>query len=99
MRLNAMPKALGFTDQTKGYFPHKFSSEKHLDYLGPYSPSDFGVERMTAREQEEFYSWYSEVSQGIFNFREEALRYCKNDVEILSEGCAKFREQFLDEMG
>ncbi|KAB5567811.1 hypothetical protein PHYPO_G00237130, partial [Pangasianodon hypophthalmus] len=30
MRLSDFPKALGFTDQTKGYFPHKFSSAERL---------------------------------------------------------------------
>ncbi|GLD65183.1 uncharacterized protein AKAME5_001666700 [Lates japonicus] len=54
-RLNAMPKALDFTDQTKGYFPHKFSSENHLNYVGPYPPP---LERMMACEWEEFDSWY-----------------------------------------
>lgn len=34
MRLCAMPKELGFRDQTKGYFPHGFGSEKHLNYIG-----------------------------------------------------------------
>ncbi|GAA6228949.1 uncharacterized protein LOC117597613 isoform X1 [Lates japonicus] len=100
MHLNAMPKALGFTDQTKGYFPHKFSSKNRLNYVGPYPPpSDYGVERMVMREWEEFDAWYGEVCQGTFNFREEAVRYCKNDVDILSKGCLKFREQFLGETG
>lgn len=100
MRLSAMPKALGFTDQSKGYFPHKFSSKKHLGYVGPYPlPSHYGVERMTQCEQEEFYRWYNNVRQGTFNFREEAVRYCKNDVDILSKGCSVFREEFLCETG
>lgn len=100
MRLSAMPKALGFTDQTKGYFPHRFSSEKHLTYKGPYPPpSDYGVERMTKSEQEEFYKWYGETSQGVFDFKKKALYYCKNDVVILQTGCVKFREQFLSETG
>ncbi|TWW57374.1 hypothetical protein D4764_07G0000930 [Takifugu flavidus] len=61
----AMPKALGFTDKTKGYFPHKFSSEIHLNYVGPYPvPSDYGVDHMTVREREEFDPWYNEVSRG-----------------------------------
>jgi len=74
MRLNAMPKALDFSDQTKGYFPHRFSSEKHLMNVGPYPPpTDYGVDRITTREQEEFYSWYSKASQDVFDFSKEAL--------------------------
>ncbi|TWW64947.1 hypothetical protein D4764_22G0005940 [Takifugu flavidus] len=91
-----MPKALGFTDKTKGYFPHKFSSEIHLNYVGPYPvPSDYDVDRMTVREREEFDPWYNEVSRGTFDFKKEASLYCKNDVDILTQGSLKFRDQFL----
>ncbi|TWW53912.1 hypothetical protein D4764_0165560 [Takifugu flavidus] len=91
-----MPKALGFTDKTKGYFPHKFSSEIHLNYVGPYPvPSDYDVDRMTVREREEFDPWYNEVSRGTFDFQKEASLYCKNDVDILTQGSLKFRDQFL----
>ncbi|TWW60970.1 hypothetical protein D4764_05G0010600 [Takifugu flavidus] len=91
-----MPKALGFTDKTKGYFPHKFSSEIHLNYVGPYPvPSDYGVDHMTVREREEFDPWYNEVSRGTFDFKKEASLYCKNDVDILTQGSLKFRDQFL----
>ncbi|TWW71368.1 hypothetical protein D4764_17G0008510 [Takifugu flavidus] len=65
------PKPLGFTDKTKGYFPHKFSSEIHLNYVGPYPvPSDYGVDRMTVREREEFDPWYNE---GSLKFRDQFL--------------------------
>ncbi|KAI3354611.1 hypothetical protein L3Q82_019112, partial [Scortum barcoo] len=49
MRLSAFPKALGFPDQSKGHFPHGFSSRERLNYVGPYPPSgDYGLERMSA---------------------------------------------------
>ncbi|XP_035802218.2 uncharacterized protein LOC118470010 [Amphiprion ocellaris] len=100
MRLGAMPKALGFTDQIKGYFPHHFSSKERLGYVGVYPPpTEYGIEHMTQTEQKEFYEWYGQVSRGTFNFREEAVRYCKNDVDILSRACVRFREQFLGETG
>ncbi|XP_053090991.1 uncharacterized protein LOC117597613 isoform X1 [Pangasianodon hypophthalmus] len=100
MRLSDFPKALGFTDQTKGYFPHKFSSAERLEYVGPYPPaSDYGVERMSEWERQDFHEWYDMAARGVFNFRKEALHYCKNDVVILSQGCMKFRDQFLGEMG
>ncbi|XP_051800711.1 uncharacterized protein LOC127532721 isoform X1 [Acanthochromis polyacanthus] len=100
MRLSAMPKALGFTDQIKGYFPHHFSSAGRLGYVGVYPlPAEYGTERMTLTEQKEFYEWYGQVSRGTFDFRKEAVRYCKNDVDILSKACVRFREQFLSETG
>lgn len=33
-RLSALPKALGFPDKNKGFFPHGFSSENRLKYTG-----------------------------------------------------------------
>nr|DAC81317.1 TPA_asm: PolB [Larimichthys croaker adintovirus] len=100
MRLSAMPKALGFSDQTKGHFPHGFSSEKNLQYIGAYPPPhDYGVERMTPAQQQEFYGWYREVSQGTFDFEKEARLYCENDVDILAKGCVLFRNQFLTDTG
>ena len=98
MKLAAMPKALGFADQSKGFFPHKFSKEKHLKYIGPYPPpADYGVESMSAAQQNEFYSWYKEASRGVFNFEKEAVFYCQNDTNILRKGCMKFREEFVGE--
>lgn len=99
-RLSVMPKALGFTDRSKGYFPHLFSSEECLSNIGPYpDPRYYGVERMTSVEQEAFFIWYRDAAHSNFNFEEEARHYCKNDVDILLEGCGKFRRQFIDETG
>ncbi|CAI5685429.1 unnamed protein product [Oreochromis niloticus] len=98
MRLNAMPKALGFEDKSKGFFPHKFSLRDHLKYVGPYPPpSDYGVERMSLAEREEFLCWHGEASRGVFNFEKESLYYCQNDVNILREACIKFRDGFIGE--
>lgn len=36
MLMVMFPKALRFTDKVKGLFPHKFSSEDCLHYVGPY---------------------------------------------------------------
>ncbi|XP_034080793.1 uncharacterized protein LOC117551842 isoform X1 [Gymnodraco acuticeps] len=100
MRLADMPKALGFGDKIKGYFPHGFSSEANLSYIGPYPPARcYGVERMTTGEKSDFLTWYETVRRGIFDFREQALLYCKNDVDILAQGAALFRKGFLGETG
>ncbi|KAM9741015.1 uncharacterized protein ACNS7B_012259 isoform 1-T1 [Menidia menidia] len=98
MKLSAMPKALGFHDQSKGFFPHLFSSEQNLNYSGPFPPpSCYAAELMDPAERQRFDTWYSEVSKGSFDFQKEALHYCKNDVEILYNGCLKFREEFFKE--
>ena len=96
--LSMMPKALGFSDHTKGFFPHRFSSKLNFKYVGPFpSPSYYSVELISPSEQGEFYSWYREACKGAFNFHEQSLLYCKNDVDILFRGCVKFREQFFNE--
>lgn len=34
--LSQLPKFLGFEHKVKGHFPHHFSSEGNLNYVGPY---------------------------------------------------------------
>lgn len=64
MRLSAMPKCLGFDggsgDVGQGFFPHCFSSEGCLDYVGPYLPLEaYGIDRMLEAEKKEFDVWYT----------------------------------------
>ncbi|KAI3374109.1 hypothetical protein L3Q82_005922 [Scortum barcoo] len=42
-----------------------------------------------------FLAWYRDVSRGVFDFKKEALKYCRQDVDILTEGCIRFRDQFV----
>ncbi|XP_061764740.1 uncharacterized protein LOC133557872 isoform X1 [Nerophis ophidion] len=101
MPLSAMPKALGLGDcWSKGYFPHKFSSEEHLNYVGKYPAiSNYGVERMTPVERTKFETWYQNEKSEVFDFQKQAVHYCKNDVNVLREGCIKFRAEFTSETG
>ncbi|XP_025767680.1 uncharacterized protein LOC112848298 [Oreochromis niloticus] len=100
MPLSGIPKAMGFSDSVKGFFPHSFSSRETLKYVGPYPPpSAYSIERMTTKSRDDFYKWYDSVSSGTFNFMKEALSYCENDVEILAEGCKLFRNGFIEETG
>ncbi|CAG5950759.1 unnamed protein product [Menidia menidia] len=93
----AMPKALDFDDQSKVFFPHLFSSENNLNYVGSFLlPSCYAAELMDPAERQRFDTWYSEASKGSFDFQKKA-HYCKNDVEILYKGCMKFREEFFKE--
>ncbi|TWW58469.1 hypothetical protein D4764_07G0011880 [Takifugu flavidus] len=67
--------------------PPKLSPQQGGGGLGE-NPSDLSPER-------EFDPWYNEVSRGTFDFKKEASLYCKNDVDILTQGSLKFRDQFL----
>lgn len=99
-RLSALPKVLGFPDKNKGFFPHRFSSENHLKYLGPYpEPEAYGIKQMSKEGKREYQAWYETVRHGTFNFEKEAIRYCQNDVDILGQACGIFRKGYIDEMG
>lgn len=67
----------GFTDETKGHFPHKMASFKNLFYSGKFpAKEDFYVERMSKQERADFHKFYKESRRRKFNFREKALEYC-----------------------
>ncbi|XP_074604106.1 uncharacterized protein LOC141857512 [Brevipalpus obovatus] len=46
---------------------------------------------------EEFNFWYREQvdSDQVFNFKEDIIKYCSNNVEILASCCLAFRSKFL----
>ncbi|KAK2814682.1 hypothetical protein Q5P01_000759 [Channa striata] len=96
--LATLPKAMGFEDAVKGYFPHKFSSENTLDYVGPYPEAQcYGADQMSVKNRELFMLWY--ICHGKFDFKKEAILYCKNDTAILRKACLLFREMLIKETG
>ncbi|KAF0029445.1 hypothetical protein F2P81_018550 [Scophthalmus maximus] len=100
MRLADMPKALGFEDAVKGFFPHGFSSENTLNYVGPHPPPQtYGLVRMSGDGKREFEKWYETVRHGTFDFKNEAVHYCQNDVDIVFEACCIFRKGYIGETG
>ena len=97
MRLSKLPKSFGLTELAKGYFPHYFLTQEHMNYIGPYpAMSDYGFEYMSTEDYETFIGWYAKVKDGVFDLREEIERYCVSDVDILHQACIKFRQQMLD---
>ncbi|XP_051801647.1 uncharacterized protein LOC127533173 [Acanthochromis polyacanthus] len=54
---------------------------------------------MKPEARREFMEWYETVRRGIFNFKQEALYYCQNDVDVLAEGCMIFRNGYIEETG
>jgi hypothetical protein len=100
MRLAQMPEALGFENSVKGWFPHFFTSEENLHYIGSYpSPEMYGCDQMSPKEREKFMTWYETVRHGTFDFHKEMESYCDNDVVILREGCLRFREEVIKDAG
>lgn len=91
----------------KGYFPHIFNKIENEDYVGPLPGQDqFGVEFMKEDQYGKFIEWHSEMSQKIengdlppWNFREELLKYCRDDVKILRLAWLKFEKSLHEKTG
>ena len=95
MRLAALPKAFGLKELAKGYFPHYFNTNQHWNYKGPYPPmEDYGIDSMSSSDRESFLQWYNERTDE-FDFQQQMLLYCRNDVQLLREACMKFRELLI----
>jgi hypothetical protein len=98
MPLCSLPKAYGLSEIEKGTFPHLFNTEENQNYIGPLPSLDmYGVNSMNSKEKEKFIEWHEQQSAAgyIFNFQEEIVKYCKQDVKILREACLEFRKNFM----
>ena len=102
MPLAKFPKTFGMTELRKGYFPHHFNKEENQDYIGPIPDADYyAPDTMKPKDREAFLTWHKEQRDNgyIFNFREEIVRYCRSDVDILRKCCMEFREMLRDITG
>ena len=99
MRSAALPKAFGLTEQAKGYFPHFFNRAENWNYRGPYpSVEEYGIHSMSTNDCENFLHWYHS-RRDDFDFQQQMLMYCRNDVQLLREACMKFRHLLLSITG
>nr|XP_022331705.1 uncharacterized protein LOC111129543 [Crassostrea virginica] len=95
MALAKLPKAFQLDSLAKGYFPHFFTSNEHLNYVGPYPPPKmYGPDSMSREGRKEFFAWYDAKikSKDIFDFQKEMLAYCRSDVDILRRACLTFKD-------
>ena len=109
--LSTLPKNFGLKtsgvgslndELCKGYFPHLFNCKENEDYIGPYPTVDqYGLDNMKPSDAESFLVWHTDkVASGqVFNFHEEIIAYCKNDVAILRMACLQFRKDVLEMTG
>ena len=100
MALAELPKAFGQTELKKGYFPHKFNTSDHQDYIGPMPDSwYYDPGNMKDSKRDAFYKWYTQQQGKQFDFKKELLEYCRSDVDILCKSCLRFEELFYQETG
>ncbi|XP_074602569.1 uncharacterized protein LOC141856202 [Brevipalpus obovatus] len=98
--LSSLPKAFGIQSRAvKGFFPHDFNKPENWLYVGPYPDRKyFKPDMMSSDTFSQFDPWYIEkvTKNEVFNFKEDIIKYCTNDVEILASCCLIFRNKFLD---
>jgi hypothetical protein len=97
--LKSLPKTYNI-DTLKGYFPHHFNRPESQNYIGTIpNEKDYGVNNMMPDDYDNFKKWYAE-QKGLtdWNFKEEMLRYCRGDVELLSKAIVEFRKMRKDNL-
>ena len=95
--LEKLPKALGLQMEIKkGDFPHAFNIPEHYDYEGPIPSLEyFKLDQHKPEKAKKIHEWYAkQLTRNDWNFRNELISYCQNDVEILMQCIMKFREEF-----
>ena len=100
MSLAKFPKTFGQDELCKGYFPHMFNKDENQNYVGPIPcQNDYGVNFMKPGEREVFMAWHDEqvANNYRYDFREEIIKYCRSDVDILRKCCLLYREMFRKE--
>ena len=100
MSLAKFPKTFGQDELCKGYFPHMFNKEENQNYIGPIPcQNDYGVNFMKPGEREAFMAWHDEqvANNYRYDFREEIIKYCRSDVDIMRKCCLLYREMFRKE--
>ena len=90
-------------DTLKGFFPHFFNTIENQDYIGQVPSEDtFGVRNMDSDiYSKEFKPWYKQLvanNKNDWNFREEMIKYCRADVELLGKAVLRFRQMFKQKL-
>ena len=102
MSLSKFPKTFGMTELCKGYFPHLFNKEENQDYVGPIPPTPYySPNGMKPETREAFLAWHKKQVEDdyVFHFKNEIVKYCRSDVDILRKCCMEFREMLRNETG
>lgn len=98
MALAKFPKAFGFNELQKGYYPHLFNTDENWAYVGEIpSKKNFITDNFNEKELRLFNEWHDSLknSNYVYNNQEELIKYCKMDVELLRKGCVKFMNDFV----
>lgn len=94
-RLSRLPHMFGFANDpdanVKGWFPHKFASPEHSNYVGPIPPiSDFFTDNMSVDEWDEFKAWHSSWEGKEWSYSAELNLYASADSRILAKALERY---------
>ena len=95
MPLAQFPKTFGLTELAKGYFPHFFNTKNNQTYVGPLPDVEyFDPDGMKPKARVAFLAWHAEKrsKEVVFDFRQELIKYCRSDVDILRRCCLSFSD-------
>lgn len=113
MSLASMPKAFGFSDVTKGFFPHELNclvgnddskAEPFLPGVFPQK-SLFKPEFMRPDDAKNFEIWHAEQTQIfssqniVYNVVSEMRKYCVADVAVLGKAAIAFISDMYTSFG
>ncbi|KAK0408160.1 hypothetical protein QR680_003807 [Steinernema hermaphroditum] len=95
--LSTFPKTFGLTELKKGYFPYYMNTLSNYGKVFDKLPhvSHYGIAGWKKKARNTFLDWYRTNASKRFDFDQEIVDYCKSDVLLLTQGCLKFREEFL----
>ena len=92
MALSEFANSFELNELKKGFFPHSFNKPENQSYIGSYPDKKFyEPEFFNLKKKLEFEEWYEKVKDVEFNFQKEFEDYCWSDVQLLTQGCLKFR--------
>jgi len=83
----------------KGYFPHLFNSVENYNYIGPIPDKKYFDISFSVKDESElqtFNDWYDEQQGLVWNFQDELLKYCQNDVLVLCQIMKGYHEILFD---
>ena len=98
MALKKLPSTFGIKNTEKGDFPHKFNKPENWFRIDNCLPDIkyYSVNQMKCDERMKFLDWYESNKNNTFDFQREIIKYCKNDVYILSHAFMMFRDQWIE---
>ena len=91
--LSALSELFGI-ETVKGFFPHKFNTLENQNYVGEIPSREmYGGDEMKVKQRKKFNEWYDSVQDTTnWNFRDEFIKYCEDDVQLLTESIFAFRQ-------